>query len=178
VTFKGLPATTLHFVDDVRPAKDYVPFVHGYEPPVLPYQRHWLFVPDGVRTWIVVGASEGVAGARALELLSGAQRLSARDEVKTALERPLLSALWFSMAGWSLQQQEWDAKSQRDRARHRLELLAGAANGAAAPMLVTLELQRDAAAGGFAVRARSALDVAALTDVLTWKSMPTLTGFD
>jgi hypothetical protein len=167
LTTRGLPSGTLHFVNSVRPAKTFRPPVDGSEPPILPYDAHWLVVPDGQRVWIVIARSEALAGARALATMHGGRHVAEQAELQKALERPLLMAFSYSLAGARLQELDWDSVRQRDHAR--LEFLRNGKilRSAKTPMLVTIEaLPRPAGTRGFGLRAQLQINQAALSELV------------
>jgi hypothetical protein len=166
VTTRGLPAGTMHLVNEVRPAKSYRPPVDGSEPPVLPYDSHWLVVPDGQRVWIVGARNEALAGARALLTLQANNKLGARPQVLQSGQRPLLGAWSFSLSGVRLQSFDWDSVRQRRAARRLLTRFGKQFRSANTPMLVTLEVAPPPANGakGFSFRARLQVDQAGLTE--------------
>lgn len=168
VATRGLPAGTIHIVDEVRPAKTYRPPVNGSEPPVLPYDSHWLVVPDGQRVWIVGARSEALAGERALLAVQAKGKLAEQPAIRQTSARPLLGAWSFSLSGVRLQSLDWDSVRQRRAARREFKRSSKQLRGAKTPMLVTLELSPPPANGapGFGFRARLEADQTALTELL------------
>ena len=152
----GLPAGTLHLVDEVRPAKTYKPPVDGSEPPILPHDSHTLVIPAGQRVWVVSARDEALAGQRALALVRGSATLAARPEIQQAVERPLLGAWSFTASGMILQGLDWDSADERRMARRKLRRFQKQVEGTSTPMLATLELSpppaNDAPGFGFRVK--------------------------
>lgn len=174
LTTRGLPAGTLHLVDQIRPAKTYRPPLDGSEPAILPYDAHWLVVPDGKRVWIVMARSEALAGERALRAVHDAHRLAERSEIRRVAERPALAAWSFSLAGLRLQGLAFDSVAQRNAARAELSRFSSQLHAAKTPMLLTLEVApRAANQAGFGLRAKLHASQAALTE-LVLTSMPAL----
>jgi hypothetical protein len=171
VSTRGLPSGTIHVLDTVRPAKTYRPPVDGSEPPILPYDGHWLVVPDGQRVWIVGARSEALATAHASSVLNGGNRLAEQPGIQKAAERPLLAAFSYSLAGMRLQSLDWDSVFQRDMARLQFRLFGKLLHTAKTPMLVTIEAVPHAPnASGFGLRANLHVDEAALLEVLDMSS--------
>jgi hypothetical protein len=169
LSVRGLPSGTLHVVDSVRPAKTYRPPLDGSEPPILPFDRHWLVVPEGQRVWIVGARSEALAGARALSVLRGGSRLAARSELQQLAERPLLAAVSFSPAGARLQSLDWDSVQERDLARLHFRFSGKMLHTATTPMLITVEAVPHQKASGFGLRAKLLLDEAVLASLIDMK---------
>jgi hypothetical protein len=165
VTTRGLPAGTLHIVEQVRPAKTYRPPVDGSEPPVLPYDAHWLVVPDGPRVWAVGARNEAMAGRQALLALQTSARLGPQAR---AAERPLLGAWSFNLSGMRLQSLDWNSVSERHEARRQLRRYGTQLRGAKTPMLITLAVAPPLANGapGFGFRAQLHVNQAALTELI------------
>jgi hypothetical protein len=166
VTTRGLPAGTLHIVEQVRPAKTYRPPVDGSEPPVLPYDSHWLVVPDGPRVWLVCARNEAMAGLQALLAVQSSGKLG--PQVRAATDRPLLGAWYFSVSGMRLQSLDWDSVSERRAARRQLKRYGKQLHDANTPMLMTLEVAPPPANGtpGFGFRAKLHVSQAALTELI------------
>lgn len=166
VTTRGLPASTLHIVERVRPAKTYRAPIDGSEPPVLPYDAHWFVVPDGQRVWIVGARDEAMAGRQALLAIQTSGKLG--PQVRPATERPLLGAWSFSLSGMRLQSFDWDSVAQRRAARRQFRRYGKQMRVAKTPMLMTLEVAPPPANGapGFAFRAKLQLDQAALIELI------------
>lgn len=152
----GLPAGTLHLVDEVRPAKSYRAPLDGSEPPILPHDSHTLVVPDGQRVWLVSARDEALAGQRALSMVRDGATLAARPEIQQAVERPLLAAWSFTAGGMILQGLDWDSADERRMARRKLRRFQKQMEGMSTPMLATLELSpppaNDAPGFGFRVK--------------------------
>ena len=152
----------------MRPAKTYRPPVDGSEPPALPYDAHWLVVPDGQRVWVVGARDEAMAGRHALLAVQSSGRLG--QQVRPATERPLLAAWSFSLSGMRLQSLDWDSP-----ARRQLERFGKQLRGAKTPLLMTLEVAPPPANGatGFGFRAKLQVSQAALTELVD-TSMPSV----
>lgn len=152
----GLPAGTLHLVDEVRPAKTYRAPLDGSEPAILPHDSHMLVVPDGQRVWLVSARDEALAGQRALSLVRGGATLAARPEIQQAVERPLIGAWSFTAGGMILQALDWDSADERRLARVKLRRFKKQMEGMNSPVLATLELTpppaNDAPGFGFRVK--------------------------
>ncbi len=164
----GLPAGTLHLVDEVRPAKTYRAPLDGSEPPILPHDSHLLVVPDGQRVWLVSARDEALAGQRALSLLRGGATLAKRPEIQRAVERPLLGAWSFTAAGMILQALDWDSAVERRASRTKLRRFRKLLEAVNTPMLATLELSPPPAndCSGFGFRAQLLVSDQALGEYL------------
>jgi hypothetical protein len=173
VTTRGLPPGTLHIVEQVRPAKTYRPPVDGSEPPILPYDTHWLVMPDGQRVWAVGARNEATAGRQALLALQSSSRLG--PQVRAATERPLLGAWSYSLSGMRLQGLDWDSVAERRAARQQFRRYGKQLRGAKTPMLMTLEVAAPLANGahGFGFRAQLHISQAVITELVD-TSMPTM----
>lgn len=152
----GLPAGTLHLVDQVRPAKTYRPPLDGSEPAILPYDSHLLVVPDGQRVWLVSARDEALAGRRALSLVRASATLGASPEVQKTVERPLLGAWSFTASGLILQGLDWDSADQRHKSRFQMRRFKNQLGVVNTPMLATVEVApppaNDAPGFGFRVQ--------------------------
>jgi hypothetical protein len=173
LTTRGLPKGTLHLVNSVRPAKTFRPPIDGSEPPILPYDAHWLIVPDGQRVWIVITRNEALAGARALSLLGGGPRLAERADLQQAIARPLLLAMSYSLAGARLQGLDWDSVGQRELARVQFRRNGKVMHGANTPMLLTVEvLPQPTSSHVFALRAQLRVNQAAMSELADASGSP------
>jgi len=164
VSTRGLPSGTIHVLEKVRPAKTYLSTFD--KPPILPYDAHWLVVPDGPRVWIVIARSEAGAGARALALLRRDHRLAQLPDVQQAIEQPLLGAWHYSMAGMRLQSLDFDSALQRDISRTHLQIFRKLLRQAKTPMLMTIEAVPLSTPGaGFGLRGKLHVNQTALTEL-------------
>lgn len=123
----GLPPTTLHIVDDVRPRAKYRPPADGSAPPVLAHDTHYLFVPDGARVWIVLARSEAIAAERARALLRRGQGTGLRgaEPAPTSSIAALAMSVDY-LAGGDL---DWNNEGQRVVARHILRVTSDFPHG-------------------------------------------------
>jgi hypothetical protein len=156
---RGLPQQTLHIVNEVRPARAYTAPVDGTSPPILPYDEHYLVVPDGERVWIIVTRSEalGVEQARGLLARSAAARAasppSASDSVAV-----LASAT--QLAFFGLADLDVDSKTERAAARRRLAGINRAPGQARlqVPLIVQVLPRKDAPGYHLHLRSSAQLD--------------------
>ncbi len=158
---KGLPAGTMHLVDEVRPNPLYKPVGPDALPPVRPYDRHIFVVPDTGVVWVVAARKEAEALSRATQLLEK----SAASAAQAPSGAVLLAEL--SLAGVIAQTVDVETRSQRERARatfRRLsQLPAGGRTGI--PLWLRVVAEPSSSGKGYVMRAVGQLSPAVVTDL-------------
>lgn len=145
----GLPRDTLHLVTAVRPERKYVPPADGSAPPILPYEEHFLVVPEGDHVWLVYARSVALATAQAQALL--APRATANGAVPDA--SVLSAAAQLALFGFG--SAHVDSKNERIAARRQLSGVNLAPGRARLPVPLTIQILPRQDASGWRLRLHS-----------------------
>lgn len=139
---KGLPAGSLHLVDEVRPNPAYKPAGPDARPALRPYDRHIVVLPDATTVWFVAARKEADALARAKQLLVKPAAAIAPPDANGAV---MLGEL--SLAGVVAQGLDVETPAQRDEARETLRRLSGLPAGGRTDIPLALRVVAEPAAG-------------------------------
>jgi hypothetical protein len=145
----GLPRDTLHLVSSVRPERKYVPPADDSAPPMLPYDEHFLIVPDGDHVWLVYARSLALAVAQAKALLAPAAKVTG------AVPEAAVLAASAQLALFGFGDAHFDSKTERASARRKLSGVNLAPGQARLPLPLTIRVVPRQDAPGWWLRLHS-----------------------
>jgi hypothetical protein len=147
-TPRGLPPGTLYLIDPTRPNPKYVPPADGLHPAELPYDSHYLVVPDRGRIWLIAARSAALAATQARRIVA---------EHVTPASQPLTAAasLNASLGMFEALDLDWDTKAQREKARAALRRIERAPRHGLFKMPIKVEVLPRAEDAGWRVRLSS-----------------------
>lgn len=150
----GLPTGTLHFVEQTRPKAN----VRKAEAAAtLPFDRHYLLVPERNRVWVVITRSESVALARARALLAARGSLEWPNLAEGERAALLGTVDLRTIVALGL---DWDSREQRADAVAALARLSQASRRGAARVPLRVDvLRRPEPEGGYRLRVETEVDL-------------------
>jgi hypothetical protein len=158
----GLPAKTLHLVDENRPDPKYKQSKPFGAPPLLPYDLHVLVVPDGPRTWLVAARSEKLAVARARALLAPVDPKTNWPELQMFAGKPAVAFLAMDFVGIEALGMDWDSPAQRAASRELLKSVTLASHQGRLKVPFWLDVVPRQGVAGHNLRLRTEFPVLAL----------------
>ena len=168
-----LPKGTLHVIQEVRPNPHYEAPADGSRPAPIPHDVHYIFVPDGQRTWVSIAQHRTIAWERALRVLQpkSDEVLAARPELAAFKAAPPSALGIVTIAGLLGLGMQSDSELERTKMKHALEVLKSLPRKGEAAIPIWMERKETLGDDGkpeVASRLLARLSPEAVSEVVQW----------